>query len=77
MTYYNLLCFAKLYAVATGLDRQSLLSKTELDAACEVLKSMTDNCNNLTQEQKEWYKMIVDFCKEQTEKYNNGRLENL
>ena len=72
MTYYSLFCFAKLCAVATGLDRQSSLSKMELDTACEVLKSMTDNCDNLTQEQKEWYKIIVDFCKEQTEKYSNG-----
>lgn len=77
MTYYNLFCFAKLYAVVTGLDKQSLLTKAEIDAACEALKSMADSSNNLTQEQKEWYKLIVDFCKEQTEKYNNGRLENL
>lgn len=72
MTYYNLFCFAKLYAVATGLDRQSSLSKAEVDAACEALKSMADNCNNLNQEQKEWYKMIIDFCKEESEKHNNG-----
>lgn len=72
MTYYNLFCFAKLYAVATGLDKQSLLSKAEIDAASETLKSIADNRNDLTQEQKEWYKMIVDFCKEQTENHNNG-----
>lgn len=70
MTYYNLFCFAKLYAVATGLDKQSSLSKAEIDAACEALKSMADSRNDLTQEQKVWYEMIVDFCKEQTERHN-------
>lgn len=43
----------------------------------EALKSMADSSNNLTHEQKELNKMIVDFCKEQTEKYNNGWLEKL
>ena len=52
MTYYNLFCFAKLYAVATGLDKQSSLSKAEIDAASEALKAIADSCNNLTQEQK-------------------------
>ena len=61
MTYYNLFCFAKLYAVATGLDKQSSLSKAEIDAASEALKAIADSCNNLTQEQKDWYKMLVDF----------------
>ena len=59
MTYYNLFCFAKLYAVATGLDKQSSLSKAEIDAASEALKAIADSCNNLTQEQKDWYKMII------------------
>lgn len=72
MTFYNLFCFAKLYAVAMGLDRQSSLSNEEVDAACEALKSMADNCNNWNEEQKELYKMLVDFCKEQSERQRNG-----
>ncbi len=72
MTLYNLFCFAKLSAVALGLDKQSLISKAEVDAAYEALKSMADSCNNLTQEQKEWYKIIADYCKEQTEKCSHG-----
>lgn len=65
LTFGELLCFARVCSVFWGLTPPESVSKPEVEIAFEALKKMTDNRNDWTQEQKEFYKALVDFAKEQ------------
>jgi hypothetical protein len=56
----KIISLAKVFAMAMG-DRTITISDEEQDAAFEGLKTMADNSNNWTKEEKEYYKMMVDF----------------
>ncbi len=66
MNFIESLCFSKFYAVALGLAPRSSIKKPEFDIAVECLKKMVDQNINLTHEQKECRKLLIDFAKEQT-----------
>lgn len=61
----QIISLAKVFAMAMG-DRRITISSAERDAAFEALKTMADHRNGWTEEQKEYYKMMVDFEKEAT-----------
>jgi hypothetical protein len=61
----KIISLAKVFAMALG-DRTITISSEERDAAFEGLKTMTDYRNDWTEEQKEYYKMMVDFGNEAT-----------
>lgn len=61
MNFYEALCFAKLFERAIG--GQVSMSEIEKEVACESLKRMADQRNDWTEEQKNYYKMMVDFSK--------------
>jgi lipid II:glycine glycyltransferase (peptidoglycan interpeptide bridge formation enzyme) len=61
----KIISLAKVFAMALG-DRTITISSEERDAAFEGLKTMTDHRDDWTEEQKEYYKMMVDFGNEAT-----------
>ena len=46
------------------MNGQMSVSSAEMEAACKLLKEMTDNNQCMTSEQKEAYKLMVDCAKE-------------
>ena len=71
MSFYEMMCFAKVYNVACGFSSPLTVSKQELDIVCEILKKNADNCWNWNQEQKEFYKLLVDYTKNHIEENRN------
>jgi hypothetical protein len=61
----KIISIAKVFAMALG-DRTITISGEERDAAIEGLKVLADHRNGWTEEQKEYYKMMVDFGNEAT-----------
>jgi hypothetical protein len=59
----KMISLAKVFAMAMG-DRTITISSEERDAAFEELKVRADHRNDWTEEQKEYYKMMVDFGNE-------------
>ncbi len=72
--FSQFISLAKVFAMAMG-DRRITISSVEQDAAYEALKTMADRSNGWTQEQKEYYKMMVDFGNEITKGKKNGRVD--
>lgn len=66
MQFYELISFSKVFSVATGLEKRSILSTADVEITSEVLKRMADESDYWTREQKELYKLIVDAVKEMT-----------
>lgn len=66
VSFAEMLGFAKVYSAVCGLSSPASVSKYEKDLAAEALKKMADNRNDWTHEQKESYKCLVDFVKEQS-----------
>ena len=64
MSFYEMICFAKVYSAALSGRPLNSVTKQEVDVTLEVLKTMADGRNDWTQEDKECYKQIVDFAKE-------------
>ncbi len=67
MDFDELISVAKLFSSATQGKPISMSSK-ELDVACEALKKMADERQDWTQEQKELYKAMVDYAKDNSSK---------
>ena len=61
------LCLAKLFAMAME-NRPITISQLERDAAFKSLKAMADQRSDWTQEEKAYYKMMVDFGDEATKR---------
>jgi hypothetical protein len=61
----KMISLAKVFAMALD-DRAITISSEERDAAFEGLKVLADHRNGWTEEQKEYYKMMVDFGNEAT-----------
>lgn len=59
-TFGEFLSFAKVFAMAFG-NNQITITDAERESAFEFLKSMADQSNSWSQEDKEYYKMMVDF----------------
>lgn len=66
--FNEFICLAKVFAMAMG-NRRLTISDAERDAAFETLKTMADHRNGWTEEQKEYYKMMVDFGNETAKRY--------
>lgn len=63
--FSQFISLAKVFAMAMG-DRRITISSAERDAAFKALKTMADHRNGWTEEQKEYYKIMVDFGNEAT-----------
>lgn len=66
MNFYDILSVAKLFAIVTGNTNNIKMSSAEIEIASEALKKLADERNDWNKEQKEYYKMLVDYAKEQT-----------
>ena len=66
MDYFKMISFAKLFCVAVGGSQNISITSDEMEMACETLKHMADQRYDWNQEQKELYKILVDFTKERT-----------
>ncbi len=62
MNPFEVFSFAKLFS--TVMSGQMSVSSAEMEAACKLLKEMADNNQCMTSEQKEAYKLMVDWAKE-------------
>lgn len=68
MTYYEFMCCNKVYNAVMGyIDRKSI-TKQEVKIALEVLKKMTDNRNDWTDECKTSYKALIEYAKHAIER---------
>ena len=67
LSFYEMICFAKVYNAAIGITTRSSVSKQEIDIAFEVIKKMADNRYGWSQQQKDMYKILVDYCKQAME----------
>ncbi len=66
MNFSDMISFAKLFYVTVGGSQNMSLTSGEMETACETLKHMSEQRNDWNQEQKELYKLMVDFVKEKT-----------
>lgn len=66
MNFGEVISIAKL--LCASVNQYNGLTQAELETACEALKHMPDNQNNWNQKQKEVWKMMIDYQKEQTER---------
>lgn len=64
ITIDEIILFAKILAYASG-DRSIVLTNTDKDLAYEALKRMTDRRTDMTEQQKNNFKMLIDLCKNQ------------
>lgn len=64
MTFNEMLSFTKVYNVAFRLAHPSTVTSRDKEITMELLKKMVDNRNDWSKEQKEQYKLLVDFVKE-------------
>ena len=65
MSFIELISFSKVFSVALHLDNKSILSRQDLEITSETLKRMADESPYWTHEQRELYKVIVDFVKQE------------
>lgn len=66
MNFSDMLNLAKLFTLATNSTATLTMSSEEIEVACEVLKKLADEKAIWSQEQKEYYKLLVDYAKELT-----------
>ena len=62
--FYETICVSKLFSVAVCGDQRTSLSDIECKTALEALKKMADDKWDWSQEQKDFYKSMVDYTKE-------------
>lgn len=64
-SFEGIICFAKFYCVVMGMSPPIFVSRYEIDVAIEAMKNMADNRRDWTFEQKEIYKLLADYAKNQ------------
>lgn len=72
MTPYEELCVTRVYEAALGTIDRKTITKKEIDITVEVLKKHADDRNDWNDQQKEVYKLLADFAKEQIKRDING-----
>lgn len=72
MTPYEELCVTRVYQAALGTIDRKTITKKEIDITVEVLKKHADDRNDWNDQQKEVYKLLADFAKEQIKRDING-----
>ena len=70
MTFYEMICFAKVYNAVMNPQFRGSVSKEEVEITVEILKKMADNRNHWSVEQKEVYKLLADFSKKRIKEQN-------
>jgi len=64
MTPYEMFCLSKLFYITMGMMDRRNITHDEVEIACEVLKKMADQRYDWNDQQKNYYKFLVDFAKE-------------
>lgn len=72
MTPYEELCVTRVYQAALGTIDRKTITKKEIDITVEVLKKHADDRIDWNDQQKEAYKLLADFAKEQIKRDING-----
>lgn len=72
MTPYEELCVTRVYQAALGTIDRKTITKKEIDITVEALKKHADDRNDWNDQQKEVYKLLADFAKEQIKRDING-----
>jgi len=72
MTPHEKYCITRVYNAALGTIDKKTITKYELDITIEILKEYADERDDWTHEQKEAYKLLADYVKEQIKRDING-----
>ena len=72
MTPHEEYCVARVYNAALGIIDRKTITKHELDITIEILKKYADDQGNWTDDQKEVYKLLADYAKEQIKRDIDG-----
>ena len=64
MTFEEIVSFAEVFSVFTGLASPMSVTKQEKALAFEAMKKLADRRNDWTQEQKDLYKALAEIAKE-------------
>ncbi len=72
MTPHEEYCVARVYNAALGIIDRKTITKHEIDITIEILKKYADNRDDWTENQKEAYKLLADYAKEQIKREING-----
>ena len=64
----QMISLAKVLNATMGTTYLQNVSMNDVDIASEILKNMADNSPYWTQEQKDTYKLMVDYTKERTKR---------
>lgn len=70
MDFFEVISFAKLFSLAFGGN--ITLTEAELEAAAELLKNMSDARTDWTPQQRDTYRVMVDFAKEYSKEQQHG-----
>lgn len=65
-------CVARVYNAALGIIDRKTITKREIDITIEILKKYADDRDGWTEDQKEAYKLLADYVKEQIKRNING-----
>lgn len=65
MTPHEECCVARVYNAALGIIDRKTITKHELDITIEILKKYADDREDWTDDQKDAYKLLADYAKEQ------------
>ena len=72
MTPHEEYCVARVYNAALGIIDRKTITKHEIDITIEILKKYADDRDDWTEDQKEAYKLIADYAKEQIKRDIDG-----
>lgn len=64
MSFYEMICCAKLFSAVIEGKKTIQFSELELRTACEALKECADQQGNWNNDQKDLYKLMVDYAEE-------------
>ncbi len=72
MTPHEEYCVTRVYNAALGIIDRKTITKHEIDITIEILKKYADDRDDWTDDQKEAYKLLADYAKEQIKREING-----
>lgn len=72
MDFYEAISLAKIFAQIMGGNNSITITDAELETAAKLLKDMGNNRQDWSPQQKETYKAMVDFAKENSKGQKHG-----
>lgn len=64
MNTHEIICVAKVLSISMGWTDKNIITKLEIDIAADALKKQADNIWYWTEEQRNFYKSLVEAVSE-------------